>query len=256
MLMSCHLQGLSVLVTRPAEQADALCELIEKAHGRPVRFPALEILPPADAGAATDLLQRAAEADLLIFVSANAVRRAFPLLPDVLPAGLAIAAVGRATARALEEVGLEPTLVPTQRFDSEGLLSLPGLQQMAGKRVLIVRGEGGRELLRQALEERGAEVAYAEVYRRRCASRSTANLAASWDRLVQAVTVTSVEILDCLWNLLDASGRERLRLTPLVVLSERIAARASELGCNRVQVTEQAGDRAILQALCKLVEKP
>ena len=254
--MDCHLQGLSVLVTRPAEQADALCELIEKAHGRPVRFPALEILPPADAAAVADLLQRAAEADLLIFVSANAVRHAFPLLPDVLPAGLAIAAVGQATARALEEAGLEPTMVPAQRLDSEGLLSLPGLQQMAGRRVIIVRGEGGRELLRQALEERGAEVVYAEVYRRRCASRGTANLVASWDRLVQAVTVTSVEILDCLWNLLDDSGRERLHLTPLVVLSERIAARASELGCNRVQVTEQAGDHAILQALCKLVEKP
>jgi len=254
--MSCHLQGLSVLVTRPGEQADTLCELIEKTHGRPVRFPVLEILPPRDPDRAQRVLAGASATDLLIFVSANAVRYAFPLLPDTLPASLAIAAVGRATARALEEAGLDPTLVPARRYDSEGLLSLPELKQVAGRRVIIVRGEGGRELLRRALEERGAEVAYAEVYRRQCAQRSAANLVASWDSLVQAVTATSVEILDCLWGLLDESGRERLRHTPLVVLSERIAARARELGCSLVRVTEQADDRAILRALCKLVENP
>ena len=252
--MNCHLHGLSILVTRPREQSDALCQLIEEAHGRPVRFPVLEILPPEDPAVARRMLQEAATADLLIFVSANAVRHAFPLLPDVLPAGLGIAAVGGATARALEEAGLEPTLVPGERFDSEGLLALPELREMDGKRVIIVRGEGGRELLRRTLEERGARVDYAEVYRRRCAQRSSANLVASWRSLVQAVTVTSVEILDCLWSLLGEEGQARLRETPLVVLSERIAARARELGCRQVVVTERAGDHAILQALCKLAE--
>ena len=254
--MSCHLHGLGVLVTRPREQSDALCERIEASHGRPVRFPVLEILPPADPGAARRVLAEAQRADLLVFVSANAVHHAYPLLPEVLPAGLDIAAVGRATAGALAEVGLEPTLVPGGRFDSEGLLALPGLQEMEGRRVIIVRGEGGREKLRQVLESRGAQVQYAEVYRRQCVQRSAANLVASWEQLAQAVTVTSVEILECLWQLLGEAGQELLRQTPLVVLSERIAARARALGCARVLVTEQAGERAILQCLCELVEKP
>lgn len=253
--MSCDLRGLSVLVTRPSEQADALCELIEQARGRPVRLPVLEILPPRDPEAAGRLLQEAAKADLLIFVSANAVRHAFPLLPDMLPAGLSIAAVGRATARALEEVGLEPTLVPAGRFDSEGLLALPELGEMEQKRVIIVRGEGGRERLRRTLEERGARVDYAEVYRRSCVRRNTANLVASWEAMVQAVTVTSVGILECLWDLLDERGKSLLRDTHLVVLSERIADRARDLGCRRVVVTKQAGERAILRALCKLAEE-
>ena len=254
--MSCHLHGLSVLVTRPAGQADVLCELIEQAHGRPVRFPAVEILSPEESGEAARVLASAAQAHLLVFVSANAVRHAFALLPEILPAGLEIAAVGRATAGALEALGLEPTLVPEGRYDSEGLLALPGLQEMNGRRVILVRGQGGRELLRRELEARGAEVVYAEVYRRQCARRSAANLVASWGELVQAVTVTSVAILECLWQLLDEEGKELLCKTPLVVLSERIAARARELGCEWVRVTEQAGDRAILQSLCKLVENP
>ena len=251
-----HLRGLSVLVTRPREQADALCEAIEGAHGRPVRFPALEILPPEDPQAAQAVLAKAAEADLLIFVSANAAHFAFDLLPDILPQGLAIAAVGRATARALEAIGLEPNLVPEGRYDSEGLLALPQLQAMSGRRVIIVRGEGGRETLRQVLEERGAQVSYAEVYRRRCAKRSSQNLVANWSSLVEAVVVTSVQSLHCLWDLLGEAGQAKLRATPLVVLSERIAQAARALGCDQVRVTAQADDHAILDCLFELVESP
>jgi uroporphyrinogen-III synthase len=153
-------------------------------------------------------------------------------------------------------VGLEPTLVPTERYDSDGLLALPRLQRMAGREVIVVRGQGGRERLRRVLEARGARVAYAEIYRRRCTERSAHNLLASWSRLVQAVTVTSVEILECLWRLLGEEGRPLLRATPLVVLSERIAVRARELGCRQVRVTARAGDHAILESLCELAEEP
>ncbi len=252
--MSGRLHGLSVLVTRPREQSDALCALIERAGGRPVRFPAVEILPPTDPEAARALLAGAAGADLLIFVSANAVRHAFDLLPEILPETVQVAAVGRATARALEAVGLEPTLVPETRYDSEGLLALPALQQMAGRRVIIVRGEGGRELLRQELQARGAEVACAEVYRRRCTERSARNLVAGWPVLVQAAVVTSVELFDCLWERLGEEGQGLLRQTPLVVIGERIAGHARERGCTAVTVAAQASDHAILEALCALAE--
>ena len=102
----CDLAGLSVLVTRPAHQSEPLCDLIAAAHGRPIRFPALEIRGPTDKLAARRELEGARRADLLLFVSANAVRYAFPLLPDQLPLDVAIGAVGRATAQALAEDGL------------------------------------------------------------------------------------------------------------------------------------------------------
>ncbi len=214
----------------------------------------MEILPLPDLEPARRVLARAEEADLLIFISANAVGHAFPLLPDILPAELAVAAVGQATARALEQVGLAPDLVPEGRFDSEGLLALPQMQQMRGKRIIIVRGQGGRETLRKTLEARGAEVSYAELYRRQCAERSSANLVVNWEQMVEAVVVTSVAVFDCLWKLLGAKGQALLKETPLVVLSERIARHAGELGCRQVTVTAQANDKAILESLCGLVE--
>ncbi len=252
--MSCDLAGLSVLVTRPREQADALCEAIEAARGRPVRLPAIEIEPPGDPERAAAVLGEADRADLLIFVSANAVRHAFELLPEILPETVRIAAVGRATARALDELGLAPDLVPADSFNTEGLLALPELQQMAGRQVIIVRGEGGRETLRETLEARGARVTYAEVYRRRCARRDTTNLERNWAALAEAVVVTSVEVLDCLWGMLGEAGRRQLCDTPLVVLSGRIADHARALGCRQVVVTARADDRAILDSLCALVD--
>mgnify|MGYP000532489885 CR=1 FL=1 len=89
--------------------------------------------------------------DLLIFVSANAVRYAFPLMPDKIPLDLQVAAVGTATARALEEHGLDPTLVPDSRMDSEGLLALPALREEL--RVRLERLLSGRKFVFALLEK-------------------------------------------------------------------------------------------------------
>ncbi len=247
----CDLRGLSVLVTRPAHQADALCEAIEAAHGRPVCFPAMEILGPEEPAAVRAQLAGAARADLLIFVSANAVEHAFPLLPETLPGDLRIAAVGRATARRLAEVGLEPDLLPA-RPDSEGLLALPELTRVAGRRVIIVRGDGGRALLGDTLRARGAEVHHVTAYRRRRPRRDPANLIAGWSRLVDVAVATSNEILDNLMALLGPEGSSRLCRTDLLVVSERMAEHARNRGCRRVHRAASASDADLLAALCRL----
>ncbi len=252
--MSCHLRGLSVLVTRPVDQAEQLCLMIEKAHGRPLRFPAMEIVPMENPEVAAQTLAGIGRDSLLIFISINAVRHAFPLLPDELPLNIQIAAIGKATAAALEDYGLPVTLLPESRFDSESLLALDALQDMQGRQVIIVRGTGGRELLKQALEKRGATVAYAEVYERRRPQRSADNLLRGWKQMVGAVTVTSSEMLDNLLQMLGEAGSELLQTTPLVVLSERTAEHAFNLGCRKVWVTDVAGDRGILQTLCDIVD--
>ena len=251
-IMSCHLQGLSVLVTRPAHQADALCELIEQAHGRPVRFPVMEIDAAKEPDAARASLQQAARADLMIFVSRNAAEYAFPLLPEALPLNMDIAAVGKATAQALTRLGLEPTLVPQSQFNSEGLLALEALHQMQNKRVILVRGNSGRVLLEQELQRRGAEVIIAEVYQRRLPKRNPANLIAGWSSMVDAVTVTSNELLDNLFTLLGSEGQPLICQTPLIVISERMADHASQLGCRKIVTAASASDQGILQALCTL----
>ena len=251
---SCHLGGLSVLVTRPAEQAATLAEAISEAHGRPITFPTLEILGPKDKHAARAQLADLAGIDLVIFISANAVRYAFPLMPDNIPLDLQVAAVGKATAQALQDVGLQPTLVPQDSMDSEGLLAMPQLEDVQGRHILIVRGNGGRELLKDTLEQRGARVTYVEVYRRRLPARNPANLLHNWEQMVEAVTATSGQILENLFTLLGEAGEPLLQATPLVVVSQRIAEQAAARGCRIIYLANSAGDADIVRSLCEIYE--
>lgn len=247
----CDLAGLGVLVTRPAAQAEHLCGLILGANGRPLPFPTVEIRPGPDPRGARTLLTR--DWDLVIFVSTNAVDRALALGADGhWPGARHLAAVGRATALALEAAGRAPDLVPTGRYDSESLLAMPALARMADQRVLIVRGQDGRALLGDELSRRGAVVHYAEVYRRVIPDAPGAPLLQRWHRDVQVVTATSDEILRNLIALLGDAGLPLLLRTPLVVISTRSAETARDLGFEQVLVAERAEDSAILRAICIL----
>jgi uroporphyrinogen-III synthase len=224
--------------------------LIEAAGGCPIAFPAIRIAPPEDPSRAMRLL--AAPADLIVFVSRNAVQRSLSLFPGSrLPATPRLAAIGRSTARALQEAGRFPDLVPERRWDSETLLAHPALQDMTGQRVVIVRGEGGRPLLGDSLAKRGADLRYAEVYRRSLPRVDPAILLERWRQDVQAVTATSGEILDNLLALLGEPGRPLLLSTRLVVVSERTRDAALALGFHRVELADNADDRSLVLALCR-----
>jgi uroporphyrinogen-III synthase len=197
------------------------------------------------------LLRTADSFDVLLFVSANAVERAAAHLPRGPRA--AIGAVGEATARALRTHGLEPSILPAGQWDSEGLLAAPALAEVHGRRILIVRGEGGRPLLGEQLAARGAEVRYAEVYRRALTALDAGPLVARWRDEVQVVVATSREVLDNLVALLGAAGLERLRETPLVVVSERLAAHARALGIGRVVLAAAPSEDALARAACAAV---
>jgi uroporphyrinogen-III synthase/uncharacterized protein HemX len=250
------LAGITVLITRPAEQAAGLCALIEAAGGRALRLPLLEIVPVEDNRAAAELLDRPDYWDWLIFVSANAVR--FALATGgraVRPSPrTCIAAVGEATAGALAQAGVRVDLIPKPKFNSESLLADPDLADVAGKRILIVRGVGGREHLAEVLRERGAETAYAELYRR--ANPRAANAAACidlWRRGgIDAVVVTSGDALSRLMELLGETGAELACRTPLAVIGARIAELARESGWRRVAVAGQANDQGIADAIIQL----
>lgn len=253
MLVPCDLGGRGVLVTRPAAQADGLCRLIEAANGRAIRVPSIEIAPVADPREAAALL--AQSWDMLYFVSPNAVEQALTLVPDGSWSGVAkVAAVGRATAQALTDAGRAPELVPEQRFDSETLLAMPELADMRGRRVLIVRGEGGRALFAETLRDRGAEVRFAEVYRRLRPAFDPEPLLSRWTETVAAVTATSDEVMLNLMEMLGPEGRAHLLATPLVVVAERTAEKARRLGFVQVAVAERAEDAAIVRAMCMLLD--
>jgi uroporphyrinogen-III synthase len=251
----CDLAKRGVLVTRPATQADGLCRLIERAGGRALRFPTVEIRPPAAPEYGRDLLRE--RWDLIVFISRNAVEGALALAADAFGAeGPQLAAVGRATARAMQASGLGPTLVPAAGFDSEALLALPALTDVAGRRVLIVRGEGGRALLGGTLAKRGAEVHYAEVYRRAPPTLDAASLLPEWHASLHLLTATSDEVLDNLLSLVPDAEHAWLKSLPLAVMSERNAATARARGFAQVAAAPQAGDDGMLAALCALLSAP
>lgn len=246
------LSGRGILVTRPAQQADALCALIEASGGRAVRFPVLEIHPADDADRVQASLAHLAEYDLAIFVSANAVRHTFlALAPRAWPNTLKIAAIGSVTAQALTAQGQQVELAPLQEFTSEALLALPQLQRVAGQRMLILRGNGGRETLRDILVERGAQVDYLEVYRREDTLADPAQLLERWRRgAIDVVLISSYESLQKLVAIIGTLGLALLNQTTVIVGNARTRDAASALGLQSpIWVAQAATDAAMLAAL-------
>ncbi|MCB1876857.1 MAG: uroporphyrinogen-III synthase [Chromatiales bacterium] len=238
------LSGLGVLVTRPPDQAETLCRLIETAGGTPWRLAAMEIRPlPMAAPVVLDGY------DMAIFISANAVQHGLAQLRGQ----TRYACVGAATARALANVGIERILVPEAGFDSESLLALEPLREIRGQRVLIVRGRDGRETLAQGLRQRGATVDYLEVYERVAAQTDTKPVLRAWQRgAIDLATITSADLLEHLANLLGDEGMALLRATPTVVFGPRLAEKARAMGIEQVQPAPSNDDTGLLQGLVAL----
>jgi uroporphyrinogen-III synthase len=248
------LAGLKIAVTRPRDQAVQLARRIAQAGGEPLLFPLLEIDAAEITPALREQLSRVAQADLAIFISPNAVQygmAAVHAAGATLSPALKIAAVGQGSAKALRELGIAGIIAPTERFDSEGLLALPELQDVAGWRAMVFRGNGGRELLGDTLAARGATVEYVECYRRSKPPQDGAALLAA---APDAITITSSEALGYLWQMLDEQVRTALRGTPLFVPHARIAELARQQGWQQVWPTA-SGDDGLLAGLVAWAEK-
>ncbi|KHF26534.1 uroporphyrinogen-III synthase [Solemya velum gill symbiont] len=241
---TCQLKQLRVLVTRPAHQAAPLLDAL-RAHGaEPLAFPTIEI--SAAPGAAASLRDAGQYSDL-IFVSANAVTYS---LDHFTPDNQRVIAIGAATHKALDARGVTVDLSPRGQADSEHLLAHPDMQQMQGRRVLIIRGESGRELLAQNLLERGAKVDYTEVYQRQIPSDADCSmLRQEWRQKVDVITTTSNVIIN---NLLELCGnQESILETPIVVISKRCSRHAHACGFRKIIESKGASAEAIITALCE-----
>ncbi|SEP01319.1 uroporphyrinogen-III synthase [Aquisalimonas asiatica] len=246
------LAGVGVLVTRPAHQAEPLCDALAARGAVVTRFPVIAIGAAPDPRALDRGLDRLGDADLVIFVSPNAVDALFRRLNErrlSWPDGVRVATVGRGTARALAARDVTATVVPADGYDSEALLAHPALRHVRGQHAMLVRGDGGRELLRETLERRGATVDVLAAYSRGLPDVDPAVLDQAWARgALDVAVVTSGNALENLVRLAGAPRRSRLFGTGLVVISERVAARASGLGfCNGI-VTADGPDSDALAA--------
>ena len=250
-----QLDGYAVLVTRPAGQAGPLLEAIRRRGGLAIAAPMIVIQPRTDDPATLALVDRIAEFDSVVFISRNAAEVGVQLIMSRgrQLGAQRIFATGAGTGASLGKLGVANVVSPPGEFSSEGLLKLPGLcaRDAEGQKVLIVRGEGGRELLGDTLVERGASVEYCEVYTR------SPPLVPLGEVLRQHAVpapdialVTSTEALENLAAQIEREGLLPLFDMPLVVAGERMAGAVPALGFTQAPVVvESPGDGNMLAAL-------
>ncbi|MEO9079951.1 MAG: uroporphyrinogen-III synthase [Rhodanobacter sp.] len=240
------LGGRIVVITRPAGTASALVRRVRKLGGAPLLLPGLSLRAVADPAAARAALLQALNDELLIFTSPAAVNYAAALSP--LRTAATTLAVGQGTARALRRHGVPAPLVPAQQ-NSEGLLDLPPLQVLLGRRVALIGAPGGRGVLRKQLVARGAQLRELHVYRR-MAPRLDQRHVEALRRLPDSalMLLSSAEALHNLCELLPAAALVRLRVATVVVSSERLALAARNAGFERITLAESAVADDLLMA--------
>ncbi len=254
------LSGLGIAITRPVDQAKKLSALITEAGGTPVLYPLIEITALDDYSQFDAVIQTAHEYDWAIFISSNAVQNGMPRLVNVgLPAHLQFAAIGPVTASELKSFGVNQVLTPSSHiqdgdeskvlFDSESLLALPEMQAMQGKKVMIFRGIGGRDVLAETLKARGATVTFAECYQRINPQTSCDLLANLYsEKKLHGIVITSSEAMR---HLLDLAGdAEWLKNITLFVNHARIAELPLKMGL-KVSVADAPGDVAMLSNIMR-----
>ncbi|GJA20593.1 uroporphyrinogen-III synthase [Aeromonas caviae] len=235
------------LVVRPAAQANQLVQMLRQLGHAPLCCPLLETRPGCDLPHLGDMLR---EADLVIAVSMHAVHFAhyFLLQTGQTWPHIDYFAVGQASADAFAEAGIQALCPADPR--SEGLLALPALQGVSGRRVLILRGNDGRDLIARTLASRGALVHYCATYERHYPDLDGDVLTRHWQAAgLDSLLITSGELLQRLLALVPGPQHPWLYDRLLVVPSPRVAEMAEGAGFTRIVIAQGASNQALVAAL-------
>ncbi|MCS6766041.1 MAG: fused uroporphyrinogen-III synthase HemD/membrane protein HemX [Candidatus Protistobacter heckmanni] len=260
------------IVTRPAGLAGGLEAALRERGLDTLRFPLIDILPPEDPSrldaALAELTGEAGAYALAIFVSPSAIDSAFGRLPGVgWPRATAIGVISPGSVAALAAHGVrapehrilspkaggDGSSAENERYDSEALLAelrAAGFDAagLSGKRVLLVRGNGGRELLADSLRQAGAVVTVVEAYRRAAPLPG----AQAWAQLARALArphvwlLTSSEAARNLVKLGAAAGApaalRSLAADTAIAPHPRIVDAARELGFGKLVLSGSGDD--------------
>lgn len=242
---------MAVLVTRPGQDGIELCEALTSLHIDAIHHPLIKLQPTQDH---QPLLEKLQTADIIIAVSQHAVHYAHQILSQhrlSWPEGKLYLAVGQKTAYKLGKVAQQKVHYPTTS-DSEHLLQLPQIQSVSQCSIIILRGNGGRELIYQSLLERDAKVEYIEVYRRSPLPFDPEQVIQHWrSRNIDTLVLTSGEQLQYLDSSLSEMQRNWLQTLSLLVPSQRIATIARELGYKNIVNIGSAANSDLLNAISK-----
>jgi uroporphyrinogen-III synthase len=245
-----------IMITRPAHQAKTLDQGIKKEGGETFLFPTLAIIPTELSDENKNIIQQINQFDIIVFISVNAVEYGLNQIEAVTTLsndGL-LATIGQSSAQALHDrLGKQPAIVPEKNFNSEGLLATKAMQNITDKRILIIRGNTGREHLKQVLQQRGAQVEYLNVYQRIKPETNTTDLEQYLqNNTLAAIVITSAASLINLLELTPKKVTSLLLQVPLLLINKRIINIAKEAGFNnKLFVATEASDNAIIESLKK-----
>jgi len=228
--------------------------LIEQQGWQAIRFPVIDIQPRLLSTRDEERIQHIAQYQFIFFVSANAVNFALQLFNGKIHKSIrkvSCIAVGKATYKALSDAGIRNVLLPGQGTDTEAMLAMPQLQNLNKCSCLIIRGEGGRELLADSLRERGATVEYLEVYKRVSPCNDTRQIKTYLlDKSLSAVVIYSGDALRNLVRMFDKQDiKQNLLNVSLVVISKRVYEIAKNIGFTKIIIADHASDSAMINAL-------
>ncbi|MCL1075973.1 uroporphyrinogen-III synthase [Shewanella dokdonensis] len=239
---------MKVLLTRPQGRNQSMEDALHQQGIAFMTTPLLAVEPLNDQQGLAQLH----DADIVIFISTNAVEFANQLVGNHWPADKHYLAVGEATCQAVKDLGIEVQSAPTESQQTEGLLTLALLQpdQVTQRHILIIRGQGGREDLGDVLRQRGAQLDYWEVYRRVCPAYNAQQLLQSWQAFgIDTILITSGDILKNLLKLLPKEYFPWLRACHIIVPSTRVERQALAAGLSHVTNACAANSQAMLNAL-------
>lgn len=237
-----------IAITRPTHQAGRLIKQLESKGAKVIPFPLLEIVDPESPHFLQQQLSNLEHFNTAIFISPNAVEKALNFINKEQLKSLKIAAVGKKTALSLHHHGLSVDYFPSQLFNSEALLALDAMQQVKDQHIIIFRGKGGRDVLRDTLQQRGAKVTYSNVYARRCPATNISLLKQHYhQKKLDIIVLTSGESLQHLLRL--ANNEEWMSNVPLLVGSQRIKQKFQHLVAGKLWVAPDPSDETMYHYL-------
>jgi uroporphyrinogen-III synthase len=244
---------LPVLVTRPASQAEEFCPLLEALGCNVIRQPLLKIERVAETPAIKSQFMNIDLFDVVIAISRNAAEMGLMTLDQYWPQwplGLDWVAIGPVTAAVMTSQGLDVKM-PAGQFDSEGALKMPELTDVAGKKILIWRGVGGRETLAGTLRERGADVVYAELYQRLVPVYDEEH----WQQTLASKPLLLVSSGQGLEAIAAQQPSISKSVRGIIAPSRRVAELAESLGFSKIQIAASAQDVDMLVAVEHWIEE-
>ncbi|NNN46037.1 MULTISPECIES: uroporphyrinogen-III synthase [unclassified Vibrio] len=240
---------MAILVTRPGEDGIELCHRLTERGYKALHHPLITITAGREL---TQLCVELAQYDLIMAVSQSAVsltQQGLQAQGLPWPTNAIYLAIGQKTAQVLSKACQQPVHYP-EISDSEHLLELPVLQEVHQKRMVILRGNGGRELISQTLTQRSAQVWCREVYRRVELPFDWQPMLQRWQQVnVDTLIITSLHQLTFFMSQLTAHAQAWACQLRLLVPSERIGREAITLGFQHIVITGSAANHDLVAAL-------